>query len=74
MLHRQTAYGNVGYRRVTGGLRTSTVFLELHGDRVAYREAGDGPAVLLVHGMGGSSLTWHELMPASGLALSSDSA
>ncbi len=42
----------------------STVsFLDLHGDRVAYREAGQGPAVLLIHGMGGSSLTWHELMP-----------
>ena len=24
------------------------MFLELHGDRVAYREAGDGPAVFVI--------------------------
>lgn len=38
-------------------------YLDLHGDRVAYREAGQGPAVLLIHGMGGSSLTWKALLP-----------
>lgn len=38
-------------------------FLELHGDRVAYRDVGDGPALLLIHGMAGSSATWRELIP-----------
>ena len=28
-------------------------FLDLHGDRVAYREAGAGEALLLIHGMAG---------------------
>jgi len=28
-------------------------YLDLHGDRVAYREAGAGEALLLIHGMGG---------------------
>ena len=27
---------------------------------IAYREAGDGPALLLLHGIGGSSKTWEE--------------
>lgn len=39
-------------------------YLELHGDRVAYREAGSGDeAVLLIHGMAGSSETWRAVMP-----------
>ncbi len=37
--------------------------LELHGDRVAYRDAGAGEAVLLIHGMAGSSTTWRSVMP-----------
>jgi pimeloyl-ACP methyl ester carboxylesterase len=36
----------------------------LHGQRVAYRQAGAGPAVLLVHGMAGSATTWKAVMPA----------
>jgi pimeloyl-ACP methyl ester carboxylesterase len=38
-------------------------YLELHGDRVAYREAGDGEALLLIHGMAGSSATWRGVIP-----------
>lgn len=38
-------------------------YLDLHGKRVAYREAGQGPAVLLIHGMAGSSDTWREVLP-----------
>lgn len=30
----------------------------LHGHEVSYRMGGDGPAVLLIHGMAGSSRTW----------------
>jgi pimeloyl-ACP methyl ester carboxylesterase len=38
-------------------------FLELHGDRVAYRDAGDGEVLLLIHGMAGSSATWRSVLP-----------
>jgi pimeloyl-ACP methyl ester carboxylesterase len=30
----------------------------LHGNRVSYRIAGEGPVILFVHGIAGSSLTW----------------
>jgi len=35
----------------------------LHGHDLAYREAGEGPALLLIHGMAGSSRTWKAVMP-----------
>jgi pimeloyl-ACP methyl ester carboxylesterase len=35
----------------------------VHGYRRAYRIAGSGPAVLLIHGIGDSSDTWAELIP-----------
>lgn len=38
--------------------------LDLHGDRVAYRDVGDGDALLLIHGMAGSSATWDAVIPA----------
>ncbi|MET0454670.1 MAG: alpha/beta fold hydrolase [Mycobacterium sp.] len=38
-------------------------FLELHGDRVAYRDEGNGEVLLLIHGMAGSSDAWRELIP-----------
>jgi pimeloyl-ACP methyl ester carboxylesterase len=40
-------------------VRHSTV----HGYRRAYRMAGSGPALLLIHGIGDSSRTWLEIMP-----------
>jgi pimeloyl-ACP methyl ester carboxylesterase len=36
----------------------------LEGDHVAYRMAGEGPLLLLVHGMAGSSVTWRRVMPS----------
>lgn len=36
----------------------------LNGERIAYRIAGSGPLLLLVHGMAGSSETWRRVMPA----------
>ena len=36
---------------------------EIHGHRVGYRMAGEGPVVLLIHGMAGSSRTWRGVMP-----------
>lgn len=38
-------------------------YLELHGDRIAYRDVGNGPALLLIHGMAGSSATWRAIIP-----------
>lgn len=37
--------------------------VSLHGHDVGYRMAGEGPAVVLIHGMAGSSRTWREVMP-----------
>lgn len=37
--------------------------VSIHGNRVAYRQAGAGPVVLLVHGMAGSASTWKQVMP-----------
>jgi pimeloyl-ACP methyl ester carboxylesterase len=51
----QDCKGNV---RMTG-----LKFLELHGDRVAYRDAGQGKVLLLIHGMAGSSATWRAVLP-----------
>ena len=42
---------------------TELQYLELHGDRVAYRDAGSGDVLLLIHGMAGSSNTWRAMMP-----------
>jgi len=34
----------------------------IHGHDVRYRMAGQGPVILLIHGMAGSSRTWLEVM------------
>jgi pimeloyl-ACP methyl ester carboxylesterase len=36
--------------------------VNLHGHDVGYRMAGEGPPVLLIHGMAGSSRTWRAVM------------
>jgi pimeloyl-ACP methyl ester carboxylesterase len=35
----------------------------IHGHEVGYRQAGEGPVVLLIHGMAGSSQTWRDVLP-----------
>jgi pimeloyl-ACP methyl ester carboxylesterase len=35
----------------------------LHGHRVAYRSAGSGPAIVLVHGITSTSASWERVMP-----------
>ncbi len=35
----------------------------LHGHRVTYRTAGEGPVVLLIHGITGDSRQWNEIIP-----------
>ncbi|EOM78230.1 alpha/beta hydrolase [Rhodococcus rhodnii] len=38
-------------------------FRTVHGYRRAFRIAGEGPAILLVHGIGDNSTTWTEVFP-----------
>jgi pimeloyl-ACP methyl ester carboxylesterase len=38
-------------------------YLMLHGHRVAYRQAGSGPVIVLVHGITSNSETWLRVMP-----------
>lgn len=38
--------------------------LDINGDDIAFRSAGTGPVLLLVHGMAGRSSTWRSVMPA----------
>lgn len=35
----------------------------IHGHEVHYRMAGEGPAILLIHGMAGSSNSWKDVLP-----------
>ena len=35
----------------------------LHGHRVSYRAAGEGPVILLIHGITGDSRQWNEVIP-----------
>ncbi len=37
--------------------------LTLHGHRVAYRQAGKGPVIVLIHGITSNSQTWSRVMP-----------
>jgi pimeloyl-ACP methyl ester carboxylesterase len=37
--------------------------LTLHGHRVAYRQAGTGPVIVLIHGITSDSSTWARVMP-----------
>jgi len=36
----------------------------IHGHEMTYRMAGEGPAVLLIHGMAGSANSWKDALPA----------
>lgn len=38
-------------------------FVQLHGRRIAYRRCGNGPTLLLIHGLAGSSSTWADVLP-----------
>ncbi|RIR60955.1 alpha/beta fold hydrolase [Mycobacteroides abscessus] len=40
-----------------------TKFVDIHGERHAVLDKGDGEALLLIHGMAGSSQTWRDIMP-----------
>lgn len=36
--------------------------VNLHGHKIAYRIAGSGPAIVLVHGIAGTGATWNDVM------------
>ncbi len=38
--------------------------VSIHGHEMAYRMEGEGPALLLLHGIAGSSRTWRDVIPA----------
>ena len=37
--------------------------VRIHGHQVSFRRGGQGPVLLLLHGIAGSSRTWREVMP-----------
>ncbi len=37
-------------------------YLDLHGDRLAYVDEGEGEVIMLLHGMAGSSQTWRSVI------------
>jgi pimeloyl-ACP methyl ester carboxylesterase len=41
----------------------TTRWAKVHGHDVAYRQAGEGPLLVMVHGIAGSSSTWVPVMP-----------
>ncbi len=40
--------------------------LMIHGQKMSYRSSGEGPVLLLIHGMAGSATTWRHVMPGLG--------
>ncbi|WP_179382388.1 alpha/beta fold hydrolase [Streptomyces sp. SA15] len=49
--------------RPVGDAELQLKYRVVHGYRRAYRMAGQGPALVLIHGIGDSSATWAELIP-----------
>jgi pimeloyl-ACP methyl ester carboxylesterase len=57
------------YRRYSHGIAREHFQLDLHqltlhGHRIAYRKAGNGPVVVLIHGITSDSKTWSRVMPS----------
>src|SRR4051794_21091511 len=44
-------------------MRLQTSEISLHGNRVSYRTGGDGPLLVLVHGITSSSASWEPVLP-----------
>jgi len=48
---------------VSAKISTAVRRVRIHGHDIGYRMAGEGPVVLLIHGMAGSSRTWSAVLP-----------
>ena len=50
---------------MANGTTSTRQFVDVHGTRIAYREAGpgDGPLVLFIHGVASQSATWEAALP-----------
>src|ERR1041385_9453496 len=53
-------YGGSRMTRWNNRIRTEEI--KLHGHRVSYRVAGEGPVILLIHGTAGRSEQWLDSM------------
>jgi pimeloyl-ACP methyl ester carboxylesterase len=58
----QIAHDSSSTRRVRD-TRVHVQARRIHGYRRVFRIAGEGPALLLIHGIGDSSRTWEEIIP-----------
>ena len=54
-------------RKVDAGLRPTGEWMEVDGERIHYRSLGQGPAIVLVHGLGGESRNF-DYLPLAELA------
>src|SRR5688500_5115950 len=52
-----------GLPRELGDESSALQHVSLHGHRVAYRHAGSGPVIVLLHWITSSSTTWGRVMP-----------
>lgn len=58
--HRDTFVRNL---RPVPDLEPALEYRTIHGYRRAFRVAGSGPVILLIHGIGDNSLTWKDIQP-----------
>jgi len=61
--HQQTAPVSSPAAPSSGSDPLRPRFVRIHGHNVAYRMAGSGPALVLIHGIAGSSATWSRVVP-----------
>src|SRR3954447_26306460 len=54
---------NLGVMPLRMSLNDELQTLELHGHTIAYRAAGAGPVLLLVHGIAGTNAVWEDVIP-----------
>src|SRR3954447_7653323 len=60
---KQCSERNLGVMPLRMSLNDELQTLELHGHTIAYRSAGAGPVLLLVHGIAGTNAVWEDVIP-----------
>jgi pimeloyl-ACP methyl ester carboxylesterase len=60
---RTRAPGSGDPARSPGARAAITLHRTIHGHRIAYRQAGTGPLVVLIHGITSDATTWSRVMP-----------